>query len=165
MASLSIKTRLLSAFFAISIFLTISVSFVGYHTFEKTLISEIGGNRMDVLHQVGERVYQMKENLYTASNLYYYDPGLQNMLKQMGQNPTIDQKNELNLYMEQLTRQFQSSFNQKTMNFEVIMALENGGGYCSEIVSESYDYMKPRTKIWYMRMLHGRGAADRSCKL
>ncbi len=157
MASLSIKTRLLSAFFTISIFLTISVSFVGYHTFEKTLISEIGGNRMDVLHQVGERVYQMKENLYTASNLYYYDSDLQNMLKQMGQNPTIDQKTELNLYMEQLTRQFQSSFNQKTMNFEVIMALENGGGYCSEIVSESYDYMKPRTKIWYMRMLHGRG--------
>lgn len=157
MVSSSIKSRLLSAFLVISIFLTVFVSLVGYRTFEKTLISEIGGNRMDVLHQVGERVYQIKENLYTLSNLYYYDSVLQEMLHKMGQDPTEKQISELNMYMEQLTRQFQNSFNQDTMSFEVILALENGGGFCSEAVPEDYDYMNPKSKIWYMSMLKNQG--------
>ena len=77
----SMKIRLLFTLFAAVFILTIIVSAIGYKTFERTLVSEIGHNRADVLRQVGERVRQVKENAYTLSNLYYYDSTLYGYLE------------------------------------------------------------------------------------
>ena len=67
-AAFSMKCQLIIAFLALGIFLTLAVSMIGYQTFKTTLISEIGNNRLDVLRQVGERVRQVKSNVYTVSN-------------------------------------------------------------------------------------------------
>ena len=39
----------------------------------------------------------------------------------------------------------------------MVLALEDGGGYSSSPVPPDYDYMSPRTKIWYKDMLDAKG--------
>lgn len=153
----SMKANLLSAFMILGAFLTISLSVVGYRTFEKTLISEIGNNRLDVLSQVGDRVRQVKYNATTLSNLYYYDYTLQEYLRNLHQEDTSGRRLNMNRYFSRLTHQFKSSFHEDSMKFETVLALENSGGFSSERVSEDYDYMSPQTKVWYKRMLQAKG--------
>ena len=52
----SMKFRLLFTLFSAGFILTLIMSVIGYKIFERTLVSEIGNNRADVLRQVGERV-------------------------------------------------------------------------------------------------------------
>lgn len=157
----SMKTSLLTAFLALGIFLTLTISLIGYHIFERTMVSEIGNNRADVLHQVGDRVRQVKYNAYTLSNLYYYDHTLQDHLlelkglKEGGDREKRQQ--DLNRYLERLTSQFKSSFHEYSIRFDMVLALEDGGGYSSSPVPPDYDYMSPRTKIWYKDMLDAKG--------
>ncbi|MDD3252518.1 MAG: sensor histidine kinase [Lachnospiraceae bacterium] len=153
----SMKSNLLSAFLILGVFLTVSVSFIGYRTFERTLISEIGNNRLDVLSQVADRVKQVKYNAYTLSNLYYYDHTLQEYLKELNREDTPGHRLNLNRYLNRLTNQFKSSFHEDSMKFAAVLALENGGGFSSEKVAADYDYMSPQTKIWYKRMLQASG--------
>ncbi len=146
----SMRRALLAAFFVLGFFLTLAVSYIGYYTFERTLISEIGNNRLDVLRQIGERVRQVEYSARTLSNLYYYDETLQNSLKS-------GNLENLESYMDRLTNQYNSSFFEDSMQFRVILALDQGGGYSSEHEPENYDYMSPKTKIWYKRMLDAQG--------
>ncbi len=148
--AVSMRQALLAAFFALGVVLTLAVSAIGFRTFEGTLISEIGNNRLDVLRQIGERVRQVEYTATTLSNLYYYDETLQHVLQEG--NPE-----QLQPYMERLTNQYSSAFYGDAMRFRVVLALEHGGGYCSEEVPEGYDYMSPKTKIWYKRMLDRAG--------
>lgn len=156
----SMRTMLMAALLAMGVFLTLSVSLICYCTFERTLITEIGNNRLDVLRQVGDRVRQVKYNASTLSNLYYYDHTLKEYLEDIGSDPEDARlRQQLNAYMERLTRQFKSSFHEDSMKFEAVLALESGGGYSSEDVSGDYDFMGPKTKIWYKRMLQASGDA------
>ena len=153
----SMKIRLLFTLLAAGIFLTLVISAIGYKTFEHTLISEIGNNRADVLRQIGDRVRQVKENAYTLSNLYCYDHTLRNFLEEMdGGGPDKEQK-EFIRYMDRMTTQYKSSFHEGSRMFQVVLALEHGGGYTSEPKPEGDDYMSPRTKVWYKQMLFARG--------
>lgn len=148
----SMKTRLLFTLLAAGIFLTLVISMIGYKTFEKTLITEIGNNRADVLRQIGDRVRQVKYNAYTLSNLYCYDPALRTLL----QKPEED-RTGLDSYMDRMTAQYRSSFHEESLMFQVVLALEEGGGYRSELGGDGNDYMNPKTKIWYKQMLFAKG--------
>lgn len=154
----SMKLRLLFTLFAAGFSLTLIVSVIGYKTFERTLISEIGNNRADVLRQVGERVRQVKESAYTLSNLYFYDGALYGYLERMeaGEENVAP---EFTAYMERLTSQYKSSFYERGVRFQAVLAQESGGGYCMEHtpVNEECNYMSPGTKIWYKKMLFARG--------
>lgn len=151
----SMKMRLLCTILASGIFLTLVISMIGYKTFENTLISEIGNNRADVLRQIGDRVRQVKYNAYTLSNLYCYDYTLYSLLEEIKSGG--DRKQEFIRYMDRMTTQYKSSFHEESKMFQVVLALENGGGYSSEPEPEGYDYMSPKTKIWYKQMLFARG--------
>ncbi|MCC2877851.1 sensor histidine kinase [Enterocloster sp. OA13] len=155
----SMKIRLLFTLFAAVFILTIIVSAIGYKTFERTLVSEIGHNRADVLRQVGERVRQVKENAYTLSNLYYYDSTLYGYLERMDAGEQEELAPEFEAYMERLTSQYQNSFYESGRQFQVTLALEHGGGYCMVHTPEHVDcsYMSPKTKIWYKKMLFAYG--------
>lgn len=154
----SMKLRLLLTLFAAGFLLTLIVWGIGFKVFEHTLISEIGRNRADVLRQVGERVRQVRESARTLSNLYYYDSTLHNYLERLerGDNGLMPEFTE---YMDRLTSQYQSSFYDSGRSFEVVLALENGGGYCMNHTPGQGDckYMSPKTKIWYKKMLFAKG--------
>lgn len=152
----SMKIRLLFTLLAAGIFLTLMISAIGYRTFERTLISEIGNNRADVLRQIGDRVRQVKYNAYTLSNLYCYDHTLQNLLKDL-EGGEEGRQGEFIRYMDRMTTQYKSSFHEDSMMFQVVLALEHGGGYSSEPEPADYDYMSPKTKIWYKQMLFAKG--------
>lgn len=153
----SMKTRLLFTLLAAGIFLTLVISTTGYKTFENTLISEIGNNRADVLRQIGDRVRQVKYNAYTLSNLYCYDHTLRTLLLDMEKENGAGSRQDFERYMERMTTQYKSSFHESSMVFKVVLALEDGGGYSSEPERDGYDFMSPRTKIWYKQMLFARG--------
>lgn len=153
----SMKTRLLFTLLASGIFLTLMISAIGYKTFENTLISEIGNNRADVLRQIGDRVRQVKYNAYTLSNLYCYDHTLRSLLQNEEDGIAAGEQGELIRYMDRITTQYKSSFHEGSMMFQVVLALENGGGYSSEPEPAGYDYMSPKTKIWYKQMLFAKG--------
>lgn len=155
----SMKTRLLVILFGAGALLTLLVSGIGYQTFEHTLISEIGNNRADVLRQIGERIRQVKENAYTLSNLYYYDTALKGYLEQFSSGGGEEVKEDFLAYMDRLTNQYENSFLENGRNFKVVLALEEGGGYCMEhsAANVECDFMNPKTKIWYKRMLFARG--------
>lgn len=154
----SMKLRLLLTLFAAGFFLTIIVSGIGFKVFEHTLLSEIGSNRADVLRQVGERVRQVRESARTLSNLYYYDSTLHSYLERLEAGDT-EVEPEFKAYMDRLTSQYKSSFYDSGRSFQVILALENGGGYCMEHtpMNEKCEYMSPKTKIWYKKMLFAHG--------
>lgn len=154
----SMKLRLLLTLFAAGFFLTIIVSGIGFKVFERTLLSEIGSNRADVLRQVGERVRQVRESARTLSNLYYYDSTLHSYLERLEAGDT-EVEPEFKAYMDRLTSQYKSSFYDSGRSFQVILALENGGGYCMEHTpkNEKCEYMSPKTKIWYKKMLFAHG--------
>lgn len=155
----SMKSRLLTAILSMAFVLTLGMAFIGYKAFENTLISEIGKNREDVLSQIGERIRQMRSNVHTLSNLYYYDHTLNGYLEQL--NESMDEKTyeEFQSYMASITHQFQSSFYNGDKGFQVVLALENGGGYASEDGTGQTvsDYMSPKTKIWYGDLLSEKG--------
>lgn len=154
----SMKFRLLFTLFAAGFILTLIMSVIGYKTFERTLVSEIGNNRADVLRQVGERVRQVKENAYTLSNLYYYDGTLRSYLERLASGEE-GLEAEFEAYMERLTGQYEISFNESGQRFEVVLALEGGGGYCMVHTPKGEDcgLMSPKTKIWYKKMLFAHG--------
>lgn len=52
-------------------------------------------------------------------------------------------------YMDGLTDQFQASFHQVNVDFYTVFLSSSEIGYCSVPVSEDYDYMNPKIKIWY----------------
>lgn len=153
----SMKLRLLVTLLAAGIFLTLILSVISYKIFEQTLISEIGNNRADVLRQIGERVRQVKDNAYTLSNLYYYDQALLDYLKAAEGKENPDAQKNLNRYMDRKTEQYKSSFDTESSRFQVILSLESGGGYSSEPEGIEDQYMSPKTKIWYKRMLFADG--------
>lgn len=154
----SMKFRLLLTLFAAGFFLTLIVSEIGFKVFEHTLLSEIGSNRSDVLRQVGERVRQVRESARTLSNLYYYDSTLHSYLERLEAGDAAVEP-EFEAYMDRLTSQYESSFYDSGRSFQVILALENGGGYCMDHTpgDENCEYMSPKTKIWYKKMLFARG--------
>ena len=126
----SMKFRLLFTLFSAGFILTLIMSVIGYKIFERTLVSEIGNNRADVLRQVGERVSQVKENACTLSNLYYYDSTLHNYLERMEAGEQEQLQPEFEAYMDRLTAQYKNSFYESGQRFQVVLSLENGGGYC-----------------------------------
>lgn len=155
----SMKFRLLFTLFSAGFILTLIMSIIGYKIFERTLVSEIGNNRADVLRQVGERVSQVKENACTLSNLYYYDSTLHNYLERMEAGEQEQLQPEFEAYMDRLTAQYKNSFYESGQRFQVVLSLENGGGYCMVHTPrrEVCEYMSPKTKIWYKKMLFARG--------
>lgn len=152
----SIKTRLLCTLLLTFTVLSALLGFVGYKIFEKTLIDEIGTNRSDVLSQIGDRVKIVKSDAYTLSNLYFYDSSLTKAIVGLSENDGAGAR-ALTDYLDGMTAQFKKSFNEYNMDFTVVIAAENGYGYCSETVAEDYDYMRPQTKVWYKRMLFAKG--------
>lgn len=153
----SIKTRLLVTLITTGVFLVFAVAFMGFKTFEKTLVYEIGNNRSDVLSQIGDRVKQVKTSTYMISNLYYYDTTLQRYIKELAIEDSERKRDELNSHLDILTAQFKKSLYEGNMDYDVILCLENGWGYTSADVSGDYDYMSPKNKIWYKDMLFARG--------
>lgn len=150
----SIRTRLLVIFLIGIVSLTVILSVIGYRVFRGTLLLEIGNNRVDVLRQIGERVRQIKNNAYTLSNLYYYDKHLQELLEN---DSGSEGTSGLVQYMEQLTYQYKSSFHEEGRRFQVVLSLEDGGGYSSEEIPDDYDFMNPKTKIWFKGMSSAQG--------
>ena len=153
----SMKFRMRCTLLVVSIFLTLAVSVLGYKVFENTLITEIGSNRSDVLSQIGDRVKQVKYNAYTLSNLYYYDHTLRSYLDHFNRQEDRETMEDFTWYMDRLTSQYKSSFHESSMMFHVVLALEDGQGYSSEDSSGGNDYMSPKTKIWYKKMLFAKG--------
>lgn len=113
--------------------------------YKKSLVSEIAAARSDVLRQVSERVYQFKTNIHTLSNLYYTDARFQQMASALGE----ENADSFFEYMDGLTDQFQVSFHQVNVDFYTVFLSSSEIGYCSVPVSEDYDYMNPKIKIWY----------------
>ncbi len=155
----SMRVRLLIVFLVGISLLTISISGISYQAFERTLVAEMGGNRADVLRQIGERTRLIKDRIYTVSNLYYYDETLREYLEKIGPEGKPEAERQLQIYMDQLTQQYKNSFYEEGQGFQVVLALESGGGYTSKSLSDesSYDYMSPKTKVWYKRMLFAQG--------
>lgn len=135
------------------ILLTVLSIAVSYNAYRKSLLNTIGINRSDVLSQVGSRVRDFKSNVYTVSNLYYNDI----RFRQYIGNLTEENVEEFCAYMDELTKQYQVSFNQVNLDYYVVYFSENGLSYCSQNVPSDYDYMNPKIRIWYRDVLEAKG--------
>lgn len=153
----SIKTRLLLTLVAVGMLPVVFVAFIGFRSFETTLIDEIGSNRSDVLSQIGDRVKQVKNNAYTLSNLYYYDQTLLDAIKILNEVEMNHSFEDIKSHLDTVTAQYKNSLYGNNLDFEVVLYTESGFRYVSRPVSEVYDYMSPLTKIWYRDMLEAGG--------
>lgn len=156
--------------FCICINIVIIVLSVGasYFAYRKSLLSTIGSNRSDVLSQVGGRVRDFKRNAYTISNLYWNDE----RFNALAQTLSPDTIGDFSLYMNELTHQYQISFNQVNLEYYMVYLSVDGLGYCSAPVPPDYDYMNPEIRIWYKDMYEAGGGIvdiasykDRTMKL
>ena len=124
-----------------------------YTVFSRTLLNVIGTNRSNVLSQVGSRMRDIKSSAYTISNLYYNDAGFRKRAADL----TQELLPEFTDYMDELTRQYQLSFNQINLDFYAVYLSADGIGYCSVPVPEDYGYIDPSIRIWYrdLYLAHG----------
>lgn len=129
------------------------ISFVYYRIYSKILISEIGTNRVDVIRQVSDRINAIKNNIYTLSNLYYYDQDLRNILEEV----SINNEDEFKAYLELVTEKYKLSLNQYDMNYMAVLLTDEGVGYCSNEVEDDYDFMNPKYKIWFKKVCMAEG--------
>lgn len=149
----SIRTKLMLMMVSINLIIIGLLSFGAYYYYESSFISEIGTNRADVLSLIADRVKVFKSNAYTISNLYYYDETFQ----QQVENLTEDNKEDFFQYMDDLTSQYKISFNQINLDYYIVFMSRDDIGYCSDAVPEDYDYMNPKSKLWYNDLYNARG--------
>lgn len=140
-----IRVVTMTILLCINVVIILLLSAGTFSFYKKSLVSEIAAARSDVLRQVSERVHQFKTNIHTLSNLYYTDTRFQQMAS------ALDEENADSFfeYMDGLTDQFQVSFHQVNVDFYTVFLSSSEIGYCSVPVSEDYDYMNPKIKIWY----------------
>lgn len=140
-----IRVVTMTILLCINVVIILLLSAGTFSFYKKSLVSEIAAARSDVLRQVSERVYQFKTNIHTLSNLYYTDARFQQMASALGE----ENADSFFEYMDGLTDQFQVSFHQVNVDFYTVFLSSSEIGYCSVPVSEDYDYMNPKIKIWY----------------
>lgn len=148
-----LRTRLMAMLLAVNVVIIALLSFGAYTFYQKTYIREIASARSDVLSQIAERSRQFKMNMYTLSNLYCHD----SVFLSYAGNLTQENAPEFTAYMNELTNQFQVSFNQVNLDFYVVYLSADGIGYCSREVPDDYDYMNPKIKIWYRDIYKAQG--------
>lgn len=59
--------------------------------------------------------------------------------------------------MDDLTSQYKISFNQINLDYYIVFMSRDDIGYCSDAVPEDYDYMNPKSKLWYNDLYNARG--------
>ena len=151
---ISVRGGTMAMLVCVNTVIILLLSLGAFAFFQKGFVNEIAGARSDVLRQIAERARQFKTNIYTLSNLYYND----SRFLEAAENLDEENKEEFFRYMDELTEQLQVSFNQVNLDFYVVYLSENGIGYCSAPAPEDYDYMNPKTKIWYRDLYHSEGA-------
>lgn len=151
---ISVRGGTMAMLVCVNTVIILLLSLGAFAFFQKGFVNEIAGARSDVLRQIAERARQFKTNIYTLSNLYYND----SRFLEAAENLDEENKGEFFHYMDELTEQLQVSFNQVNLDFYVVYLSENGIGYCSVPAPEDYDYMNPKTKIWYRDLYHSEGA-------
>lgn len=148
---LLVNSLMIRIFLLLNISIILAVSLVGiicFKTFEKTLVKEIGNNRVDVLRQIAERVKLVKNSANTLSNLYYYDKKLNDYL-----NSDYSNQAEINSYLKEITEKYKIAFNEVGIDYYVVVTGENGYNYYSDIGKEECNYIQPEKKIWYKDIL------------
>ena len=148
-----LRTRLMAMLLTVNLVIIALFSFGAYAFYQKTYIREIASARSDVLSQIAERSRQFKMNMYTLSNLYCHD----STFLSYAENLTQENASDFTAYLNELTNQFQVSFNQVNVNFYVVYLSADGIGYCSREVPDDYDYMNPKIKIWYRDIYKAQG--------
>lgn len=156
---MSMKAQLLVALLSGISILIILISTVSFARFRETMVSEIGKNRADVLRQIAERVQQVRNNEYTLSNLYYNDATLRGLMKQIKASGSSETVKEFKAYCDRVTNQYKNSFFDEGSGYQVVISLENGDGYTSSEAEqvEEYNYMNPKGRVWYKKMLAAEG--------
>ncbi|MFV0503984.1 MAG: sensor histidine kinase [Lachnospirales bacterium] len=126
------------------------VSFICFKTFEKTLVEQIGYNRVDVLRQIGERVKIVKDSASTLSNLYYYDNKLNLFMHSDG-----SYSDEITTYLKEVTEKYKIAFNEVDMDYYVNIFGENGYNYSEDVTQDKYNH--PKKEIWYKNVFLNNG--------
>lgn len=129
------------------------VSFLYYKVYSKILIDEIGTNRVDVIRQVSDRIDSIKSNIYTLSNLYYYDQDLRDILEEV----SLNNEDEFKMYLDLVTEKYKLSLNQYDINYMAVLLTDEGIGYSSSEVNDDYDFMNPKYKIWFKKVCMAEG--------
>ena len=153
----SIRTRITLILLIAGTLIISTTAFFSFKIFEKTLVAEIGGNRSDVLSQIGDRVRQMKNNAYLVSNLYYYDSDLRQMIEQYQQDETEEAQRKLMNYLDDLDVQYKKALYEGDLAYDVHLILESGWGYNSASMDRMERSMQPKNKIWYKQILWAGG--------
>lgn len=149
----SIKNWLLLFLIGSCFISVVMVAVVSFSIFRRTLVDEIGNNRVDVLRQIADREKQVKNTAYTLSNLYYGDEKLSEYLH----NSPLYTDVEMREYLDRMTKQYKESFDKSFIDFYVVIWDESGFRYCSEEEGRSYSYMKPKSSLWYKAVLSAKG--------
>lgn len=152
--SVSIRSGMMAVLVCVNTTIILLLSLGVFAFFQQGFVNEIAGARSDVLRQIAERARQFKTNIYTLSNLYYNDGNFLSAVRKLEQ----DNEEEFVRCMDDLTEQFQATFNQIDLKFYVVFFSENGINYCSLPTPPGYDYMSPKTKLWYGELYNAKGA-------
>lgn len=124
-----------------------------YLAYKSNTLHIIGTNRSHILSQIGSRVRDYQSSSITISNLYYNDQTFNEFTKNLS-NENIE---EFSKYMDELTKQYQLSFNQINLDFYVVYLSVDGIGYSSIEVPKDYDYINPEIRIWYKDLYKANG--------
>ena len=133
--SISIRSGTLAVLVCVNTVIILLLSLGAFAFFQQGFVNEIAGARSDVLRQIAERASQFKTNIYTLSNLYYNDGSFLSAVEELEQ----DNEEEFVHYMDDLTEEFQATFNQINLQFYVVFSSENGTNYCSLPTPQGYD--------------------------
>lgn len=153
----SVKTRISLTLLTAGAVVIFIMAFLGFKIFEQTLIDEIGNNRSDVLSQIGDRVRQVRNNLYLISNLYYYDTNLKDAMTDFMETEAPEEEKVLLDYLNTMNLQYRKSLYGGDIDYDVHLILENGWGYNSAAYDHREKSLNPKYKIWYKDVLRAKG--------
>ena len=152
-ATVSIRTHLMLILLVTNITIILLLSIGAFTLYERIFVEEIATARVDVSRQISERTRQFKTNMYTLSNLIYANADFQ----EFALSPSPETFASFQESMDEYAVILANSFDRVGLEFYVVYLSEDGLGYCSREVPDTYDYMNPKIKLWYKDLISNAG--------
>lgn len=153
----------LGIFFCYSILLLLivaAVCFSALYMTQKTVVTETGNSRIDVLSQINARVRLIKNSMTALSNLIYEDEKISAAVKRVdgsGTGPDGLLHNGINAYeIQENVKKYESAYQELDFGVYSVVSGEDGFDFCSDR-NRSYAYERIRKCLWYKDVAAAQG--------
>lgn len=146
----TISVRLFTTYALVFILLLGASLSVIMAAFKQLMVQQFGGERIEVLKQIGERSSSINNASRTVSNLFAYDAYL---LKALEADFVSDSEREnLNAWINNVKAGYDQVFGDISLQFEVVVIGENGFTYSSR-AGNDYAFAELKKQLWYVTVL------------